>query len=322
MTASNEIELAPGLTAEVERYGPTRRMQVLVAVWLESLRSPHTRRAYARSMKMWQSFCDEAGIDPLSAIRAHGDIWHNKDAGYPSKPAQASLAQRLSAIASFYDYLVREQVIDHSPFEHVTRPNVSNESVTRGLTTEEAAAMFKCAADTSPRESALISLLMFLGLRCDEVVMADVTALGYDDGHRTIDVMRKNSKWQRLALSPVVVEVVEAYLNGRDSGPMVLARTGERISVRQVFRIVQGIAQRAGVRDPENVSPHSLRHTYATMALDAGVPLRQVQMDMGHVDPKTTIRYDRARRRLKDAGTYKVTEWILGKPADSGEETA
>ena len=308
-----------GLAGEVAAYGPTRRVQVLVEVWLQSKRSEHTRLAYARDMKMWLTFLAENDVDPLHVIRAHADIWKNRGAGYDS-PAPASVARRISAIASFYLYLLQEDVIDRSPFAHVSAWSaVSNESSTRGLTKLQARSMCECAAESGPRDEALIKLLLFSGVRESEAILANVGDLGWEDDHRTLDVVRKGGKVQRIPLSLVAADAIEQYLADRTGGALFLTAKGGRMSASQVFRTVRRIARIADVPDPNEVTPHSLRHTFATLSLDAGVPLRQVQVDMGHADPKTTIRYDRARKRLREAATYKVTEWILGDQDDEGQ---
>lgn len=268
---------------------------------------------------MWLAFCDEAGIDPLAAIRAHADVWKGRGAGYDN-PAPSSVARRVSAIASWYLYLVMEDVLDRSPFAHVSGwKAVSSESTTRGLTQAQARSMTECAVESGPRDEALIKLLLFSGVRESEAILADVDDLGWEDGHRTLDVVRKGGKTQRIALSLVAADAIEQMLADRTEGPLFVTDTGGRMSASQVFRSVRRIARIADVPDSAEVTPHSLRHTFATLSLDAGVPLRQVQVDMGHADPKTTIRYDRARKRLRDAATYKVTEWILGKPGDEEE---
>lgn len=312
-------ELVPveGLAGEVAQYGPTRRVQVLVAAWLASFNSIHTQKAYARDMKMWLTFCDEKQIDPLQAIRVHVDAWKTIGAGY-SDPAPTSLSRRLSAISSWYDYLVFEEVLDKSPAAHIRRPKIDqNYSPTRGLTKQEAAAFLAAAADAGPREDAVVSLLMLSGLRCAELVLADVSDLGQDRGHRTLDVVRKGGAKQRVPLSPLATGPLDTYLGGRVSGALVTTKTGERISPTQVFRIVRKVAIAAGVAHAEEISPHSLRHTFATLSLDAGATLRDLQDAMGHRDPKTTMRYDRARGQLDRNPTYKLTEYLT-----DDEETA
>jgi site-specific recombinase XerD len=275
--------------------------------------SEHTRKAYERDMRQWLAFCDEANVDPLAALRAHADVWKNRGAGY-SNPAPASLARRLSAVASWYNYLVQEDVVDRSPLAHVSRPPVSDESTTRCLTREQAKSMTDCATDLGPRDEAVIKLLLFSGVRESEAILSDIDDLGWEDGHRTLDVIRKGGKIQRIALSLVAADALERYIGDRTKGPIFVTSTGARMSASQVFRTVRRVARVADVPDPDEISPHSLRHTFATLSLDAGADIRQVQVDMGHADPKTTIRYDRARLRLRNAATYKLTEWILGDP--------
>jgi integrase/recombinase XerD len=307
------------LAVEVSEYGPTRRVQVLVAAWLASFNSGHTQTAYARDMKMWLAFCNEHDLDPLQALRVHIDAWKQVGVGYPAGSKDTSKARRLSAISSWYDYLVYEEVLDRSPAAHIKRPKVdSNYSPTRGLSREEALEMLQTAYESSRRDLVVVSLLMLSGLRSSEARHADVDDLGSERGHETLDVVRKGGAKQRIVLAPETRESIEEYLGDRDDGPLLITRGGGRLSAWQVFRTVRKIAKWAKVPHAEKISPHSLRHTYATLALDSGAALRDVQTAMGHRDPKTTIRYDRARGQLDRSPTYKLTEYLTG----DGEGTA
>jgi site-specific recombinase XerD len=89
---------------------------------------------------------------------------------------------------------------------------------------------------------------------------------------------------------------------------LLLANDGGRLTRQQAARIVARLARRAGIL--KRVSPHSLRHTAATLALDDGVSLRVVQASLGHADPKTTVRYDRARRGLDDHITHRLAQYL------------
>jgi integrase/recombinase XerD len=301
------------LADEVAEYGPTRRVQVLVAAWLASFNSVNTQKAYARDMKMWLKFCGDHDLDPLAVVRAAIDGWKQIGAGYPPGAKDTSKARRLSAISSWYDYLVHEEVIERSPAAHIKRPKVdSNYSPTRGLSREEALEMLQTAYESSPRDLVVVSLLMLSGLRCAEAILADVDDLGSERGHETLDVIRKGGIKQRVVLAPETRESIEEYLGGRDCGPLLITEGGGRLSASQVFRTVRKIASWAKVPHADKISPHSLRHTYATLALDSGAQLRDVQTAMGHRDPKTTIRYDRARGQLDRSPTYKLTEYLTG----------
>lgn len=308
-----------GLADEVAPYGPTRRVQVLVAAWLASFNSVHTQKAYARDMKMWLAFCDQHDLDPLAAIRAHVDAWKSQGAGYVNGAA-TSISRRLSAVSSWYDYLVHEDVLDRSPAAHIRRPKVDQDfSPTRGLTRDEATAYLGAASEIGPREYAVTTLLMLSGLRCAELCMAEVDDLGQDRGHRTLDVVRKGGSKQRIPLAVQTQQAITAFVADRTSGPLVTTSTGEMISPTQVARIVRKVALVAGVPHAEQISPHSLRHTFATLSLDSGAPIRDVQAAMGHKDPKTTMRYDRARGQLDRNPTYKLTEYLSGDDKEQGE---
>lgn len=100
-----------------------------------------------------------------------------------------------------------------------------------------------------------------------------------------------------------------AHTRSWDEGPgahdgQVTTTTGKRWAASEAFPTVQRLARAAGIEG--QVSPHGLRHTHATLALDAGVPLRDLQDSMGHADPRTTRRYDRARARLERSSAYAV----------------
>src|SRR5262249_61910813 len=96
--------------------------------------------------------------------------------------------------------------------------------------------------------------------------------------------------------------------HGRGAGPIFLRADGQRLDRHGASRTVRHIAKRAGVAKPFN--PHALRHAFITAALDAGVPLRAVQEAASHADPRTTVRYDRARSSLDRHATYIVVAYL------------
>lgn len=315
-------ELVPveGLADQVAQYGPTRRVQVLVAAWLASFNSVNTQKAYARDMKMWMRFCEEIDVDPLLALRVHVDAWKQRGAGYTAvKPHPPSVARRLSAVSSWYEYLVQEEVLDRSPAAHVKRPHVDNRhSSTFGLDEHEARAVIKAAGDLGLRELAVISILLLTGIRNAEMVMADVEDLGHERGHYTLDVVRKGGAKQRIVLTEDVVTALGAYLADRRTGPLIVTRTGARISPFQVARIVRKVALAAKVPHADKVSPHSLRHAFVTLSMDAGAMVEDVQDAVGHQSLDTTMRYKRNRGRLDKFPGYKLAEFLNG----DDEETA
>jgi integrase len=203
--------------------------------------------------------------------------------------ARATVARRLCTIAGLYRYAEEEGLIDHSPAVHVRRPRVDYESHATGLDRNELGALLVAAGLSSARDHALISLLALNGLRISEALGADIEALGLERGHRTLTVTRKGGKIVTLPLAPRTARAVDLAIGERMDGP-----------------------SRPPGRNHEGVGPHTLRHAFITAALDAGVPLRDVQEAASHADPRTTMRYDRGRVSLDRHATYIVATFVAG----------
>jgi site-specific recombinase XerD len=291
----------------------------LAGAWILSLPSENTRRAYRRDLLSLFTFLDAGHLDALDAKRKHLDLWRETLTG-----AASSVARHLSAASSFYSYAVAEEAISANPVVHVTRPRIdADHSSTRGLTKDEARTLLTVAHEDSARSYALVTLLLHTGIRISEALSADLSALQHDTGHRVLVVTRKGGKLAKIALPAQVVDALAAYLgtataegseittsHGTDSNPPIFTTaSGARWAASEAFRTVQRLARLAGVEG--RVSPHSLRHTHATLALDAGAALHDLQDSMGHADPRTTRRYDRARGRLEKSSSYIVAAALV-----------
>ena len=184
------------------------------------------------------------------------------------------------------------------------------ESHVAHLDRNELGAILVSAGLSSPRDHALVSLLALNGLRVSEAIGADIAALGLERGHRTLTVLRKGGKRATLPLAPRVAEAVDLAIGDRLDGPIFVEIDGRRLDRHAAGRIVRRVARRAGIA--KRVGPHTLRHAFITAALDAGVPLRDVQEAASHADPRTTMRYDRGRQSLDRHATYIVATFIAG----------
>lgn len=278
----------------------------LVAGWLLGYRSANTRRAYRRDVSAWLGFCAAVDVDPLKARRTHVDAWARSLEALGA--AAASVARKLAAVSSWYSWLVAEDVLaGASPCAHVRRPRVSDESRTLGPDRDAARALLAAAHDLGPKYEALISLLLLNGLRVSEAVNADVEDLDTERGHRVLRVVRKGGRTALIAMAPRTSAALDAHIGDRIEGPIFLGElhgqgaTG-RLTSSGASYMVQRAAKRAGITN--RLSPHSLRHGFVTLALQAGATLTDVQDAAGHADPRTTRRYDRARHRLDAAPTY------------------
>ncbi len=209
-----------------------------------------------------------------------------------------------------YRYAEEEGLIPVSPAVHVRRPRLDYESHAVGLDRNEVGALLVAAGLGPAIEHALISLLALNGLRVSEATGANVEALGLERGHRTLTVLRKGGKVVTIPLAPRTARAVDLAVGERLSGPIFTRADGTRLDRHGAARIVRRVAKRDGV--DKRIGPHTLRHAFITAALDAGVPLRDVQEAASHADPRTTMRYDRARVSLDRHATYIVSTFIAG----------
>jgi site-specific recombinase XerD len=292
----------------------------LLTDWLATKsRSVHTRRAYGRDVLGWLAFCSSNGIDPLDARDSHIGIWQIQMDN--AKTASATIARKLSAVSGLYGWLVRNGYVARNPVEGVDRPRIDPDATsTPGLTRDQALALLGAADHSSgpqqKRSAALVAILLFTGARVSEAISADVEDLGVSRGHRVITVTRKGGKRQDLVIPAPAVERLDAYLTSRKDidyrpavpgesaarprRPLFATSNGRHMLPDDVRRLLASLGHKANFPDEliKRLGPHVMRHGFATLALDAGVPLRDVQDAMGHADPRTTRRYDRSRENL------------------------
>jgi integrase/recombinase XerD len=188
---------------------------------------------------------------------------------------------------------VEEDLLGHSPAAHVRRPRLDYDSHATGLDRNELGALLVAAGLGSPGEHALVSLLALNGLRVSEATGANIENLGIERGHRTLVITRKGGKVVTIPLAPRTARAIDLAVGERVEGPVFLAPGGQRLDRHGAARVVRRIARRARIAKP--VGRHTLRHAFITAALDAGVPLRDVQEAASHADPRTTMRYANSR---------------------------
>lgn len=320
VAALPSLEPAPGTGP---RYGPAR----LTASWLAEL-APHTRTSYFRDLAHFLDWCRQEGLDPRQARPA--DIGQYRAAlehpgpGRPA-PAAASVHRRLAALSSWYRYLLANSggEMTSNPVAGIRRPRVDRDaSTTAGLTTDQVRALLDHADAqvaarqggrqdrylASLRDRALLRLLADLGMRVGEALRLEVSALSYNQGRRTLRYLSKGGKQRERPLSAHALAAIDSYLAARAetagletaqlTGPLFATRTASRLDEPAAFRMVRRLAREAGLPAADRLSPHSLRHAFATNARELGVALEDVQDAMGHADTRTTRRYDRARHAL------------------------
>lgn len=195
----------------------------------------------------------------------------------------------------------------------MSRPDLTTPWADRG----ELRKLLLAADDGHPRDFLLVALLGLNGLRVSEAIGAVVPDLGSSGGHRTLRVTRKGRKQGVVPLAPIVCERVDLFLAGRTEGPLLprLHSSGAvldplaGISRQTAYERVRHLADWSGV-NPE-LSPHSLRRSFVTLALQDGVPLHQVQLAVGHASPTTTMIYFKDAANLDENPTFDLADELL-----------
>jgi len=257
--------------------------------------SPYTVRNYTTDLLGFFQFLRTKGIGSLKEVDRHV-LRDYLSQLMEQSFAKASIARKLSAIRSFYRYLLREEIISTSPIM-TTSPKL-DKRLPSFLTIEEIERLLEAPNLSTPqgqRDRALIELLYASGLRVSELVNLNQEQLNLDS--REIRVWGKGSKERMVLMGEPAAKALSAYLEqgrpkllgNKKSSALFLNRYGGRIPERRVQRILEKYANIAGI--DKGVHPHMLRHTFATHLLDGGADLRVVQELLGHANLSSTQIY-------------------------------
>jgi len=256
-----------------------------------------------------ERWCAEHDLDPLAAVRVDIERYVRwlQDVGcyQPS-----TVSRRLSVVVGFYRVCVIDQILAHLPADYVRRPTVPAESPTLGLGHLQFEALLTTARlSANVNDFALVALLGLLGLRIFEACGASIDDLREEHGHRVLRVRGKGGKVVLVPLPPAVARAIDRAVGERTDGPVLRNMIGGRMDRHAATRRLKHLAATAGIRMPR-MHPHMLRHTFVTTMLDAGVSLRDVQIAARHADPRTTMRYDRARKNLDRHPNYILAAYM------------
>jgi integrase/recombinase XerC len=281
--------------------------------------SPHTCRGYRRDLEEFENFLKNSGIslspdgdiemgkvDRL-AIRRYLSFLHRKN-------KKSSIARKISTLRSFFKYLVRERLVLSNPAKSVSTPKVEKPLPTT-LTVDEAFRLMETPVGKSRnasvgttagpartdtrlpevknglRDCAILELLYSSGIRVGELVGLNLNRLDLDLG--IVKVMGKGRKERIVPVGSKAVEALKAYLEKRGAfggeEPLFVNRRGGRLTARSVGRLIKKYTKRSGIF--RRISPHTLRHSFATHLLDAGADIREIQEMLGHASLSTTQRY-------------------------------
>jgi len=269
--------------------------------------SPHTCRCYLRDLEEFENFLKNSGKATSSRINIEmGKVDRTNIRRYLSflhrKNKKSSIARKISSLRSFFKYLMREQLVNSNPAKSVSTPKVERPLPTT-LTVDEAFRLMESPKDSSEktysekaklrglRDRAILELLYSSGIRVGELVGLNLNQLDLDLG--IVKVMGKGRKERIAPIGSKAVEALKAYLESREElkgeEALFINSRGERLTARSVGRLIKKYTRRSGI--VRKVSPHSLRHTFATHLLDAGADIREIQEMLGHASLSTTQRY-------------------------------
>ena len=276
------------------------------ALWLEDGLSRNTLESYRRDLRLFSAWLSaDRGKSLLQAQRT--DLLDYLAYKFQRKARPRSAARLLSSLKRFYRYLLRENRIEVDPTLQVESPKLPR-SLPKILTEQDVDALLAAPNVETPfglRDKAMLEALYASGLRVSELVTMTLAQLSQDMG--VVRVMGKGSKERMVPVGEEALTWIRRYLD--NARPEILAGrqvdalfvTSRKASMtRQAFwYLIRRYADQAGVR--KGISPHTLRHAFATHLLNHGADLRVVQMLLGHADISTTQIYTHiARERLKE----------------------
>jgi integrase/recombinase XerD len=276
--------------------------QYLDAVWLEKGLSDNTLMSYRRDLTLFQQWLEPRSMAIERAGRADLLEW----LGELARRGQStrSSARMLSCLRGFYRYLLRENRIPLDPSLNIESPRLGR-PLPKSLSEEEVDSLLAQPEEDIAielRDKAMLELLYATGLRVSELVGLRLHQLNLHQG--VVKVMGKGSKERLVPMGEEALYWLQRYLQaGRveliKSGDVLFPSQRGREMTRQTFwHRIKVYAQRAGIRS--NLSPHTLRHAFATHLINHGADLRVVQLLLGHSDLSTTQIYTHvARERMK-----------------------
>jgi integrase/recombinase XerD len=295
----------------VQRRLTDLTLEFLAALELERGLSRNTLEAYRSDLQQLGLFLTRRDRDPLHVSPADLAAFVSELAdGHDGKPpvASATLQRKIACLRSFYRHLRREGLIDHDPAGELHGPR-KTQRLPRVLTRDEVARLLREPKGTEPlalRDRALLEVMYACGLRVSEVTGLEISDIDLDEG-----MLRARGKGSKERLVPVgrhASAALGAYrtrsrpalLGARAESKLFLNRRGGGLSRQGLYKIVQGHARGAGLE--ARMSPHTLRHSFATHLLAGGCDLRSLQEMLGHADLATTQVYTHlSAERLKDA---------------------
>ena len=304
-----------GISPKEPRIDPRLEKHVrdfLAHIRVERGLSPNTEAAYTRDLRLYLAFLTERGLTDLKTV-GEGDVTEflavlrEREFSPGKRYSSATVARVLAAVRGLHKFLVREGISRADPAEPVGAPRVPR-SLPRALPLEDVERLLAAVPQDGAiamRDQAILELLYAAGLRISELTALDVDDLDLEE--RTVRCIGKGSKERLVPLGRAAVDALKRYLTQARpgfakaaSGPAVfLNARGTRLTRQGCWKLLKKHASAAELR--RRISPHTLRHSFATHLLDGGADIRVVQELLGHASVSTTQVYTLvSRERLRE----------------------
>ena len=263
--------------------------------------SPNTISAYKNDLSQFEEFTkdrmeqrqtgnlwDQVDSSELSAY-----VLHLHERGY----SDTTRARKVASVRSLFCFMVEEGVIEIDPTENLSSPRLGR-SLPETLTTEEVETLLYTSEGEEPeaaRNMAMLELLYASGMRVSEMVSLNLEDIDMKSG--SVRCIGKGSKERMIPIHQQAIEAIRAYLDtarplftsSKTNQAVFVSKRGNRLTRQGLWLILKGLAVKAGIR--KKITPHTLRHSFATHLLQGGAPLRNVQELLGHVSITTTQVY-------------------------------
>jgi integrase/recombinase XerD len=263
--------------------------------------SPHTISAYIRDVKDYITYLKvHRGIDEVQLI-TRKDLTNYMMTLRKKQLRASSVSRKISSMAKFHEFCLKEKLITENIVKNLPKPK-QRKSLPTVLSIEEIHLLLHACEEDTPlakRNLAMLELLYGSGLRVSELTDLQTRQLHLNEG--VVHVIGKGQKERVVPLSAYAIEHLRKYIEGprlalakMPSSYVFLNRHGKPISRVGFFKVLKDLALKAGIS--KNISPHTLRHSFATHLLEQGVDLRYVQEMLGHQDVSTTEIYTHVNR--------------------------
>jgi integrase/recombinase XerD len=277
----------------------------LDAIWMERGLSENTLGAYRADLMALQQRLSEKSVDLVAASRA--DVmdyiaWRVEGGAKPR-----STARQLSSFRRFYRYLLREGLIADDPTANIAMPKIGR-ALPQSLTEDEVDALLAAPNVAEPlghRDRAMLEVLYATGVRVSELINLRMSQINLNQG--VLRIIGKGDRERLIPLGDEAQDWLREFIEGprveilleRQTDYLFPTRRGDRMTRQAFWHIIKRYAKKAGV--VKKLSPHTVRHAFATHLLNNGADLRVVQLLLGHSDVSTTQIYTHvARERMKE----------------------